>query len=173
MEKKAPLNRYTENYIMWFVALKKFCEEKQDERLIDEIKKSLFDAKKDLPETFIENSGLSKYKTLQDFLNADDMSFAKICLFFANSSIYDSALYLNNNVFIYRSKVDNTWLMYYLLFADYLVNTKTFVDSMPGAVFKIDIGINVPEGEEDAFIYLMKTVFALYFPQVDVQFHPI
>lgn len=170
---KTSLNRYTENYILWFGTLKKLCEESHDNNLIPFVKNSLFKVKEHLPTSAKLESGLSKYDTYQDIFNIDDLEFAKICLYFADASIYETSVYEDNNTFIYYAKVDNTTLLYPILFADFLVNTTTFLNTMD-TEFKIDIGLNNPMNtEKNPFTYLMETAFKNFYPNVEVNIHNI
>ena len=168
---RTSLNRYTTNYIEWIGTLKEFCTEKGDDRLIPFIKETIFEAKSYLPPKVNEQSGLSKYATLQEITDMKDFDFGKICLYFASSSIYDTGVYKQGNTFIYRSKADNTGLFYPLLLADYLVNVKVFKDTMPAeTVLMINIELTgKTQTDKDPFVHLMNTVFKNYFGEIKVE----
>jgi len=171
---RTTLNRYTTNHIAWMGALKELCAQRKDEKLIPFIKEIVFDAKSALPQDVQEQSGLSKYNTLQEMTDMNDYDFGKICLYLADTSIYDTGVYKQENIFIYKSKVDNTKLFYPLLLADYLVNVKEFKDTMPAeTVLKIRIELTGrTETDKDAFAYLMNTAFKDYFGDIEVDVLP-
>ena len=165
---KTPLNRFTSNHILWLEHLKELCTNRGDTELIPFIKETLFNAKKVLPDNVQERSGLSHYKTLQELTDMNDVEFGKMCLYFANASIYDTGVFSDNLKYVYFAKVDNTVLLYPLLLADFLVTTKVFRETNTGIlVIVID---EVKDTDENPFVYLMKTVFKEYYKDVPVQF---
>ena len=165
---KTSLNRFTSNHILWLGHLKELCTNRGDTELIPFIKETLFNAKKYIPENVQARSGLSRYKTLQELTDMNDIEFGKMCLYFANASIYDTGVFSDNLKYVYFAKVDNTVLLYPLLLADFLVTTKVFRETNTGIlVIVID---EVKDTDENPFVHLMKTTFKEYYKDVPVQF---
>lgn len=130
---KTNANRFTTNYIMWLANFEKIYG--KDSEVLRLCAEELIEAKSHLPKYILDRTGLSMYNSVEELmanqcsLPGEKPSLAHIILLLCNSSIYNSAVYVDKKEgrreYCYIADVDNIILFPQIIITDFVVNAWT------------------------------------------------
>ena len=165
------LNRYTSNYIAWYLDCQKafkdldIFEENDFDNCVSFAASQLIDSKEYLPQDLLQEIGLDNYNTAAELLDKR-FEFARIALDLCNRSIFNTGVFSDNNEIIYQSVVDNIFLFNMLLFFDYLVNIYNLQKRFPeNSKIKIKV-LSTKDVETDLFMGLINEILIPSFTNI-------
>ena len=165
---RTQLNRHTTNPLAWTTALKEIADKYNDELLIPMTATCLIRAKDILKENVMTESGLNKYTFPNEITMLNDTDFGKLCLYFANISIYNTGVFEEDNKLIYSAEVNNTVPLWPLLLSDFLINVRALRELYPERETEISIKLASGDANGDPFLFMMKKLFERYIPEVKI-----